>query len=95
MPSSSGDMSFWMDMYLEMVNLMLNMVRFQQIGNWNGYLQALGEFLPYCFSLKRYNYTVLLSYTMLNVHNSNSDLLHHVQEHGFTVSLSGLPYSRI
>ena len=34
MPSSSGDMSFWMDMYLEMVNLMLNMVHFQRIGNW-------------------------------------------------------------
>ena len=33
MPSSSGDMSFWMDMYLEMVNLMLNMVHFQRIGN--------------------------------------------------------------
>ena len=31
---SSGDMSFWMDMYLEMVNLMLNMVHFQRIGNW-------------------------------------------------------------
>ena len=33
-PSSSDDMSFWMDMYLEMVNLMLNMVHFQRIGNW-------------------------------------------------------------
>ena len=32
---------------------------------------------------------------MLNLHNSNPDLLHHMQEQGFTVSLSGLPYSRI
>ena len=68
------------------------------MGNWNGYLQALGEFLPYCFSLNRHNYARNLSYyrmQMLNLHNSNPDLLHHVQEQGFTVSLSGLPYSRI
>ena len=32
---------------------------------------------------------------MLDLHNSNRDLLHHMQEQGFTVSLSGLPYSRI
>ena len=77
MASSSGDMSFWMDMYLEMVNVMLNMVHFQRIGTWNGYLQALGEFLPYCFSLNRHNYARSLSYycmQMLNLLNSNSDL---------------------
>ena len=98
MPSSSGDMSFWMDMYLEVVNLMLNMVHFQRIRNWNGYLQALGEFLPYCFSLNRHNYARNLSYyriQMLNLHNSNPNLLHHMQEQGFTVSLSDLPYLRI
>ena len=91
-------MFFWMDMYLEMVHLMLNMVHFQRIGNWNGYLQALGEFLPYCFSLNRHNYTQNLSYyrmQMLNLHKSNHDLLHHMQEQGFTISLSSLPYSRI
>ena len=98
MSSSSGDMSFWMDMYLEMVNLMLNMVHFQQIGNWNDYLQALAEFLPYCFSLSRHNCARNLSYyhmQMLNLQNSNLDLLHHIQEQGFTVSLSGLPHSTI
>ena len=64
MPSSSGVMSFWMDIYLEMVNVMLNIVNFQGIGNWNGYLQGLGEFLPYCFSLNTQlrSKFVLLSY---------------------------------
>ena len=87
-----------MDMYLEMVNLMLNMVHFQRIGNCNGYLQVLGEFLPYCFSLNRHSYAQNLSYyrmQMLNLHHSNPDLLHHMQEQGFTVSFSGLHYSRI
>ena len=32
---------------------------------------------------------------MLNLHNLNPDLLHHMQEQGFTIPLSGLPYSRI
>ena len=32
---------------------------------------------------------------MLNLHNSNPDLLHHMKEQGFTVSLSGLTYSII
>ena len=97
MSSSSGDMLFWMGMYLEMVNLMLNMVHFQPIGSWNGYLQVLGEFLLYCFSLNRHNYARYLCcyrIQMRNLHNSNLDLLH-MQEQGFTISLSGLPYSRI
>ena len=74
------------------------MVHFQRIGNWNGYLQALREFLRYSFSWNRHNYAGNLSYyrmQMLNLHNSNPDLLHHMQEQGFTIPLSGLPYSGI
>ena len=83
-------MSFRMDIYLKMVNLMLNMVHFQQIGNWNGYLQALGGFLPYCFSLNRHNYARNLSYyrmQMLYLYNSNPDFLHHMQQQGFKNSM--------
>ena len=45
-----------------MVNLLLNIIHFQRIGNWQGYLQAVHEFLQLCFTLNRHNYARNLSY---------------------------------
>ena len=40
------DMSKWIESFIEMVNIRLNIIHFQKIGNWQGYLQAVHEFLP-------------------------------------------------
>ena len=56
MPSSvDGDMSMWLDSFLQMVDMLLNMIHFIRIGNWKGFLETIYEFLPYCFSLNRHN----------------------------------------
>ena len=45
-----GDMSCWIELYSEMVNLLLNLIKFQGTGNWKGYLQAIRIFfLPFFF----------------------------------------------
>ena len=30
--------------YLEIINMMLNLIHFQRIGNWDGYLEVIREF---------------------------------------------------
>ena len=49
-------MACWIELYLEMVNLLLNVFRFQRAGNWNGFLQAIRNFLSFCFAMNRQNY---------------------------------------
>ena len=49
--SSHGDMAWFMDTYIEMVNMLLNFLHFLRIGSWKGYLEVLFEFLPYYFRL--------------------------------------------
>ena len=49
--SSHVDMAWFMDTYIEMMNILLNFLHFLRIGNWKGYLEVLFEFLPYCFRL--------------------------------------------
>ena len=49
-----GDMSKWIESFIETVNNLLNIIRFQRIDNWQGYLQTIHEFLPWCFALNRH-----------------------------------------
>ena len=65
--SFHGDMVWFMDTYVEMVNMLLNFLHFLRIWNWRGYLQVLFEFLPYCFRLNRQNYARNLSYNYVHM----------------------------
>ena len=60
--ASTGSMGWLMDTYIEMVDMLLNYIHFLRIGNWEGYLEVLFEFLPYCFRFNRQNYARNLSY---------------------------------
>ena len=53
LPQLEGNMSRWLDSFLEMVNLLLCIIHFQRSGDWNGYLECLHEFMVYCFALNR------------------------------------------
>ena len=39
-----GDMSCWIEIYLEMVNLLLNVIQCQQTGNWNDFCPSHSHF---------------------------------------------------
>ena len=95
---SSGDMAFYFHLYLNMVDLLFNIIYFQRSGNWSGYLQAIAEFLPFSFSLNRQNYARNLSYHyvhMLNLPTSHPTLDRHLVDGGFTASISGFLHSQI
>ena len=62
LPKLKGNMARILDIYIEMVDMMMNFIHFLRTGNWNGYLEVLFEFLPYCFRLNRHNYARNLSF---------------------------------
>ena len=96
--SIPGDMASWMDSLIEMIDLMLNTIHFQRTGNWEGYLQAINEFLPWCFSLNRQNYARNLSYyhaDMRALKKRNSTAYSDLEEGGFSGSLSGTTHSQL
>ena len=97
-PATEGDMGKLMDTYLDMVNLMLNFIHFTRQGNWEGFLEAIFEFLPYCFRLNRNKYARDLSYYYIHMgslKSTNPEAYEYLKEGGFSGSLSGLPHSRI
>ena len=82
-------MATFMNIYLDMVNMMLNLIHFQRIGNWEGYLEAIREFLPYCFSLNWHNYVRNLSYYyvhMLSLKKENLEAFVYLQKVNFVVT---------
>ena len=93
-----GDMAHWIDSFLEMVHLLLNIIHFQRTGNWDGFLESVYKFLPYCFSLNRKNYSRNLTYQyldMLDLKRRNSDAYTYLENGGFTGSLSGEVHTNI
>ena len=96
--SNDGDMAEWIETYLDMVDMLLNVIHFQRVGNWNGYLQAIKKFLPYCFACNRHNYARNLRFYymhMLNLRNDNPLLQQYLEREGFTGSVTGKPHSRL
>ena len=60
--SAPGDMGWLMDIYIEMVDMLLNYIHFLRTGNWKRYLDVLFDFPPHCFRLHCQNYTQNKSY---------------------------------
>ena len=87
-------MAVWFDSFLQMVDLLLNMIHFIRTGNWDGYLETIFEFLPYCFALNRHNYARNLSFyyiDMIALKRRLPKAYQYLEEGGFTGSLSGSP----
>ena len=89
-PTFPGDMSNWIQSLINMIDILLNMIHFQGTGNWEGYLQAIRKFLPWCFVLNRQNYARNLRYhyvDMCNLNKKNPCAHEYLKEGGFTASL--------
>ena len=70
LPTLNETLAALMNIYLEMINVLLNFLYFLRVGNWEGYLETICEFNPYCFSLNRHKYAqefviLLLSYVIV------------------------------
>ena len=96
--SSHGEMAWFIDTYIEMVNMLLNFSHFIRIGNGKGYLEVLFEFLPYCFRLNRHNYARNLTYYYEHIRapkEENAATYKYLEEGSFSGSLTGRPHLRI
>ena len=67
LPDHTGSMANWMDTLIEMIDLMLKTGHFQHTGNWEGFLEAIHQFLPWCFALNWHNYARNLLYCYVNM----------------------------
>ena len=97
-PTVPGDMSKWIYVKIDMIGILLNIVHFQRIGNWDGYLQAIRTFLRWCFALNRHNYARNLIYHYVDMYNLNiefPDVYEYLKEGAFTALLSGSVHSQI
>ena len=97
-PTLNGAVAAFMNIYLEMVNVFLNVLHFLRVGNWEGYLKTIREFLPRCFSLNRHNYARSLLYYyihMLSLNEENLEAFQYIHDDGFTGSLSRRSHSMI
>ena len=84
------------ELYLDKVNILLNFIRFQRTGNWEGFLHALKKFILFCFALNQNNYARNLPYhyiSMLNLHESHPSIYEYLKIVGLTASFSVLPFS--
>ena len=83
---------------IDMVNPLLNIIHFQRTGNWEGFLQTIDEFLPWCFALNRHNYARNMCYyyiDMLNLKTRNESAYQYLMDGGFSGSLSGAVHSKL
>ena len=76
----------------------MNIIYCLRTDNWNGYLEAIYMFLPYCFSLNRQNYSRNLSYyyaDMIDLKMRNPTAYKYLENGRFCGSLSGNNFSNI
>ena len=97
-PQLKRDLANFFEHYLDTVNLLLKIIHFQKTNNWEGYIEAIRQVLPYCFSCNCHNYARNLSYQyvqMKNLATKHPSTQTFLKEEGFTVSLTGKPHSTI
>ena len=75
-----------------MANMLINLLHFLQVGNCEGYLKTIHEFLPCFVSINRYNYEQNFSYYnshILSLKEENLEAFQYLHDEGLTGYLSG------
>jgi hypothetical protein len=96
---NGGDLAgFWMS-YIDLVDIMLDLLRSTREGDWKLHLSAIHRMIPWCFAYDKQNYAKYLSTyyaEMSNLETEHPDVLDHLQNGGFSVQLgSQNPFGRI
>ena len=86
----NGSMSaFWMT-YIDLVELLLNLLRASREGDWNLHLDSLNKMIPWCFAYNKSNYAKYLPWyllQMLNLPNTHPDLHKYLIDGGFSTQI--------
>ena len=87
---SGGNLaSFWMT-YIDIVQIMLDLLRPSREGNWLLHLSAIHDMIPWCFSYDKQNYARYLSYyyaEMTNLQEEHPEIHAYLSDGGFSVQL--------
>ena len=97
--SSSGELAaFWMS-YIEMVEIMFNLLRSSREGDWQLHLTAIHDMIPWCFAYDRQNYARYLSVyysEMTNLEKEHPEIHNYLKDGGFSVQIgSNNPFGKI
>jgi len=72
--TNGGDLAAYWMMYIDVVQIMLNLLRASREGDWSLHLSAIYDLIPWCFSYDQQNYARYLSCY-------NSEMTHLEQEY--------------
>ena len=90
--------AFWMS-YLDMVEIMLDLVRASREGNWMLHQGAIRQMIPWCFAYDKVNYARFLTYyyaMMSRLPTEHPEVHKHFMQGGFSVQIgSKNPFGRI
>ncbi|KAG0728083.1 hypothetical protein GWK47_033223 [Chionoecetes opilio] len=90
--------AFWMS-YLDMVEIMLDLVQASREGNWMLHLGAIRQMIPWCFAYDKVNYARFLTYyyaMMSRLPIEHPEVHEHFMQGGFSVQIgSKNPFGRI
>ena len=85
--------------YLDIVDIMFNMLRASREGNWDLHLSGIHDMIPWCFTYDKHNYARYLSTyydDMTNLSQEHPDALKHLRNGGFSVQIGpDNPFGRI
>ena len=57
-----------------MINMLINTIHFQRVGNWKGFLDVARQVLLYCFNHDRHSYAPNLSYFYCHMRKLEKDI---------------------
>ena len=90
MRSERGDLaSFWMS-YVDLVDVVLNLLPASREGNWPMHLGVIHDIIPWCFAYNRQNYARYLSHhykEMSNLESEHPKIYKFLNNSGFSVQL--------
>ncbi|XP_035674790.1 uncharacterized protein LOC118414705 [Branchiostoma floridae] len=90
--------SFWMS-YIEIVEIMLNLVRASREGDWELHLSAIAQMIPWCFAYDKVNYARYLPaylFDMSHLNETHPEAFNYLNSGGFSVQIGDHnPFGRI
>lgn len=81
--------SFWMS-YVDIVQILLDLLRADREGNWNLHLRSIRSMIPWCFAMDKSNYSRYLPIyyaKMTRLEHDSPEIYEHFKSGGFSVQI--------
>ena len=89
---------FWLS-FLEMIEVLLNLIYATRLGKWDPYIETIRSILPWCFAYDRQNYSRYLTahyYDLVFLNINHPEIYTEFQNGNFSIQISSNnPFSRM